>query len=481
MPEAEQRGTLEEVGRTKKPEEDSRQRRLNLSPLCKDNLGASSGVATSPSKQEVSRKRPEEDSRQRRLSPSPLCKDRRQEKKPQEQARYPPPGSRPGSSNDPMPGIGAKIRGAMDSAGRKVKTVMRRITAKRAPENEREQPSMATKQLVEDIRTAANLRRQPQDQEERLNPQVSSPAGQQIDEENMEEEQPEEGEADIEAEGEDQQDGDVEIEGEEEDGRPTDPANIWQPEIRSPAGQNLEEEMDVEMDVEDATEIQRNRGEEDATYEPDPCPDIDVTIKVAVRKAHRNLAHPKREQFVRMLRLGGASAEAVRYAKVWTCPVCAQMAAPKLTRQAMVWPDNLVFNAVVSLDLLTVHDCHEREYNVLSIVDWASRYHTAVMLKNKSSEQVARKFCRYWVRWAGAPQKVQFDRGGEFEGQFAMMLSRLNIDCYTVPVEAAWQNGLAERQGGTLKNFVGSVVHDVSADGFDEMEFAVLEATLAKN
>ena len=58
---------------------------------------------------------------------------------------------------------------------------------------------------------------------------------------------------------------------------------------------------------------------EDVALQPDPCPDIDVETKRHVRVAHRNLAHPSRETFVRMLRLGGATAEAIRYAKLWTC------------------------------------------------------------------------------------------------------------------------------------------------------------------
>ena len=61
------------------------------------------------------------------------------------------------------------------------------------------------------------------------------------------------------------------------------------------------------------------------------------------------------------------------------------------------------------------------------------------------------------------------------------MMDRPNIESYTVPVEAAWQNGLAERQGGILKNFVDSVVHETSAEGTDDMEYALLEVCLAKN
>ena len=182
-----------------------------------------------------------------------------------------------------------------------------------------------------------------------------------------------------------------------------------------------------------------------------------------------------------MLRLGGASQDALRYAKLWTCAVCAQMQAPRLTRKAMLLPDEMAFNAVVGLDLLTVHDTNQKEYVCLSMVDWASRYHVTILMKTKSSAETARKFCKYWVRWAGTPERLQYDRGGEFEGKFESMMDRLNVDSYTVLVEAPWQNGLVERQGGVLKNLVDSIVQETQATSKEDMEYVLLEACLAKN
>ena len=151
-------------------------------------------------------------------------------------------------------------------------------------------------------------------------------------------------------------------------------------------------------------------------HEPDPCPDIDEETKKAVRKAHRNLGHPSRESFVRMLRLGGTKPDAMRYARLWTCATCAQMKAPSMQRPAMVKKEVQDFNDTVSLDLLTVHDVNMNRYEVISIVDWGSRYHVAAMMKDKTSGRAARKFCTHWINWVGAPRKVQMDQGGELQG-----------------------------------------------------------------
>ncbi len=59
-----------------------------------------------------------------------------------------------------------------------------------------------------------------------------------------------------------------------------------------------------------------------------------------------------------------------------------------------------------------------------------------VLLKCKGGATCAKKFLRYWVNWAGAPRKLQYDRGGEFERHFEAMMERLNVESDVVPTEA---------------------------------------------
>ena len=66
------------------------------------------------------------------------------------------------------------------------------------------------------------------------------------------------------------------------------------------------------------------------------------------------------------------------------------------------------------------------------------------------------------MSWAGAPVRLHYDRGGEFEGKFETVLERLNIESYTVPTDAAWQAGLGERHGGILKTMHRAIVHETS-------------------
>ena len=73
-------------------------------------------------------------------------------------------------------------------------------------------------------------------------------------------------------------------------------------------------------------------------------------MKNAVRKHTRNVAHPVRDAFVRMLRLGGATEETIEYARTWERPICIQSQALGIPRSAKVC-DVHDFNDAVALYL----------------------------------------------------------------------------------------------------------------------------------
>ena len=201
---------------------------------------------------------------------------------------------------------------------------------------------------------------------------------------------------------------------------------------------------------------------------------------MGVRKAHKNLGHPGRESFVRMLRLGGTSEDAISYARVWKCPVCVRCQPPAATPPSSKMTAE-VFNDIVGLDLLYITDTNGTLYTVLSMVDFASRYHCAVLIKDKRPATVARAFARFWLRWAGSPKAILHDQGGEFEGSFARLLDKLNAGSQVTGADAGWQNGLVERHGAILKVIVRKSLDEVGAYDEDEIEMLLIAATHAKN
>ena len=190
--------------------------------------------------------------------------------------------------------------------------------------------------------------------------------------------------------------------------------------------------------VQEQFELDRPNLLGDERPEPDPMPDVSAQVKEGVKKAHRNLGHPGRDAFVRMLRLGGASAEAIAYAKVWKCPVCLRCQPPAAVMPAAK-SEAEYFNDIVGIDLLFVHDSNGDTFTILSAVDYDSRCHMAVAVPDKHPKTIARAFARFWLRWAGSPKKVTHDQGGEFQGAFSRLLDKLNASSF---VTASVKGGL---------------------------------------
>ena len=86
-----------------------------------------------------------------------------------------------------------------------------------------------------------------------------------------------------------------ETEGEQEDGPPLEPGTVVE---------DKKEDLNETVDLQSDEEVEMHtRGEPGSILaQPDPCPEIEEAIKRSVRQAHKNLGHPHRDTFVRMLR-----------------------------------------------------------------------------------------------------------------------------------------------------------------------------------
>lgn len=151
-----------------------------------------------------------------------------------------------------------------------------------------------------------------------------------------------------------------------------------------------EADQDLNSDIAVAQKISPSNEK----LEPDPCPHIPAEVENAVRAAHRNLAHPARDVFVRMLRLGGAAQESIEYAREWKCAICIQAQVPGHPRPAKVCEVHDC-NDTVALDILEIEDSEGNKFAILSMVCWGSRYHVAVIMPDKSNRCGAKAFARF--------------------------------------------------------------------------------------
>lgn len=204
-------------------------------------------------------------------------------------------------------------------------------------------------------------------------------------------------------------------------------------------------------------------------------------VQKAVEFAHRQLGHPSRDTLVRMLRMSGANADAIRYARKWVCDVCACRQPPKHPMATSPVQRPFGFNRAVHVDLKYVYDSRGRRYVALSVVDLGTVYHICCLLKTRRSDYVAAKFFRHWIQPFGAPERIWHDQGGEFELSFVQLLEQMAIPSTVTGAHAGWQLGVGERHGGILGNMLSAITMEHQTEGFTAMKAALAAAISAKN
>ena len=225
----------------------------------------------------------------------------------------------------------------------------------------------------------------------------------------------------------------------------------------------------------------RFHGTEHQGPEDDERHPVSAETRKAVEFAHRQLGHPTRASLTRMLKLGGASQDALRYASKFHCSVCAARQAPRHPKPSTVSTRPFGFNVHLHLDLKYLYDSRKKKYVCLSILDLGTIKHDAIMLKNRRSDYVAEKFLRHWIALYGCPAQVTHDQGGEFEQSFHALLEDLAIPSKVTGAHAAWQLSAGERHGATLGVMFQAIVDEHGITGYTQMKKALSCAVMAKN
>ena len=208
---------------------------------------------------------------------------------------------------------------------------------------------------------------------------------------------------------------------------------------------------------------------------------VSKEVQKAVEFAHRQLGHPSRDTLVRMLRISGATEDAIRHARRWQCDVCRMQKPPAhpLATTPSLRPYG--FNRKLHLDIKFVHDSRDRKYPCLSIVDLGTAYHGACLCKTRRSDYVARKFMLHWVQIFGAPEHVCHDQGGEFELAFISLLEEMAVPTTVTGSHAPWQLSVGERHGAILGTMVSAITAEHTTEGFTAMKLVLSSAVAAKN
>ena len=125
-------------------------------------------------------------------------------------------------------------------------------------------------------------------------------------------------------------------------------------------------------------------------------------------------------------------------------------------------------------------DLKEYSKNVwfLHLIDLATRYSAAAVVRIKDKDVIAKKLCQIWIAIFGSPYKFLSDNGEElFNEVYRDLCENFNIAPATTAPESSWNNGTCERHNAVLTEAVTKTLVDTKCD----LETALAWALRAKN
>ena len=197
--------------------------------------------------------------------------------------------------------------------------------------------------------------------------------------------------------------------------------------------------------------------------------------RVVAKKLHKQFAHPTPERLLKLVKHSSyyskkLEEEIKNISK--QCETCLKFKkAPP--RPVVSLPMATNFNDAVAIDL----KAFEGQY-FLVIVDMATRFCSAAVIKNKLPSTIVKNMFTSWITTFGAPKKILSDNGCEFNNVlFREFGEGFNIKILTTAAESPFSNGICERLNGVLGNLVNKILHESRCD----IEMALAWAVSARN
>ena len=199
-------------------------------------------------------------------------------------------------------------------------------------------------------------------------------------------------------------------------------------------------------------------------------------IQKVATKWHKQFAHPPAQKLINLLKRANVDNETARRKieeVTANCNICLKYRkAPN--KPIVAFPLASRFNETVALDLKDIRP----GIKILHMVDHATRYAQACVVKNKTSTEIIKKIFDIWIRVFGCPEQVLTDNGGEFNNwEFLEACEKCNIRIKTTAAESPWSNGMVEKHNGILGHIVEKMLEDEPLDP----EIAIHWAVAAKN
>ena len=195
------------------------------------------------------------------------------------------------------------------------------------------------------------------------------------------------------------------------------------------------------------------------------------------RKLHHQFGHPSSRRLINYIKTAGINDSDLFKAIENVSNVCNTCKRYKRVspRPIVTFPLATNFNETVALDLKIYEN---NSIYFIHVIDHATRFSAASIIRSKKSEVVVNAFFKIWISIFGTPGKVLSDNGGEFaNSEFVAMCESLNINYITTAAEAPWSNGLVERHNAVIGEVVNKILEEVNCS----LDVALCWAVNAKN
>ena len=241
------------------------------------------------------------------------------------------------------------------------------------------------------------------------------------------------------------------------------------------------------------------RAEEQSSAVQPPASEITERQKCIVHTVHRHFGHPQKRDFLRVLKLSGASPAVLRYVDfVYACELFKARKRPGQRRRVAL-PRTYAFHRILGLDVFFL-TLGRRSVPILSIICHGTRFHgVGVAITHKAAvgdELLALQdalpgtptsadawhcFCENWVKFFGLPTAVITDGGTEFGYNFARALELQGVLHQVTNRSAPWENGLTERHGQTLKSILEKELLTTTVASLADLQQLLAVAMSTKN
>ena len=205
--------------------------------------------------------------------------------------------------------------------------------------------------------------------------------------------------------------------------------------------------------------------------------------RLALRRLHTMTGHSSPASMVQLLRTANAAPAVIEGCRSFACEACRKrqpLERPNVTKM----PNRYTFNHEVSLDCLEIKDKAGNRHTILSAVDIGTLYHQCWWVAGggvPKSSVCAEAFIHGWIAPFGPPQSVVCDKGMHNQGRMRDMLRIHGISIRYTGLEAPYQLGRGERQGGIFKELMYAAMEERNIIGTNNIKTLISETCGVKN